>query len=270
MARPDFHIHVSASLPDLEGPWEPLSGGRTNQVWRAGNLVIKKYAAQGASLLFPNDPIAEAQALAHFGPLGMAPTLVGQGSGWIAYDFVLGTCWREGAGDVARLLGRVHSTKIPGNTFRQTPIGSQALRCSAVNAQAAVGFQGDLPDVPDVPVISGSVLHGDAVPANIVRRPNGDLCLIDWQCPAIGDPADDLAIFLSPAMQMIYRGFPLSSDESTAFLNSYPDHKIVERYLSLRPLYHFRMAMHCLSRANRGEVVYADGAKLELAEIDRP
>ena len=35
--------------------------------------------------------------------------------------------------------------------------------------------------------------------------------LIDWQCPALGDPAEDIACFLSPAMQVIYGAGPLDA-----------------------------------------------------------
>ena len=38
-----------------------------------------------------------------------------------------------------------------------------------------------------------------------------------------GGPVDDLALFLSPAMQVLYRGRPLTAEEGAAFLDAYPN-----------------------------------------------
>ena len=112
------------------------------------------------------------------------------------------------------------------------------------------------------------LVHGDPVPGNIVTGP-GRAALIDWQCPALGDPAADLAIFASPAMQQVYRGAPLSEAESAAFLAAYPDEETVARYRALRPWYHWRMAAYCLFRAERGRAGYAAGLTLERAALPR-
>ena len=55
------------------------------------------------------------------------------------------------------------------------------------------------------PVGHPCLIHGDTVPNNFIQSVDA-LVLIDWQCPALGDPVLDLAIFLSPAMQQIARG----------------------------------------------------------------
>lgn len=108
------------------------------------------------------------------------------------------------------------------------------------------------PTAPDV-VPSGrrALLHGDPVPGNLILSPDGPV-LIDWQCPATGDPTEDLAIFLSPAMQMFYRGRPLSADEAATFLGAYGDAATVARYRALAPWHHWRMAAYCLWRMARG------------------
>ena len=41
------------------------------------------------------------------------------------------------------------------------------------------------------------------MPGNLILGEKG-LRLIDWQCPAIGDPIVDIMMFLSPGMHEIY------------------------------------------------------------------
>ncbi len=56
------------------------------------------------------------------------------------------------------------------------------------------------------------------------------LTLIDWQCPAIGDPCLDLALFLSPTMQQVNGKTPLSGAEVAAFLEAYDNPQVTCRY----------------------------------------
>lgn len=259
---------MKAALPGLQGPWIPLTGGRTNRVWQVGARVVKVYAPDAESPLFPNDPDAEARALMHFGPVGLAPCLSARGDGWVAYDHIPGQCWQSVPEDVARLLARLHQSKAPAEGFRHLAGGSVALHAQVARLAGIVCPDVPVPKVALVAPAMACPLHGDAVPGNIIRKPDGGLCLIDWQCPAIGDPAEDLAVFLSPAMQRIYRGAPLSVAEVDAFLKAYPDLATVERYLALKPLFHLRMAAHCLWRAARGAQGYAQAAWLELSQLE--
>jgi thiamine kinase len=50
---------------------------------------------------------------------------------------------------------------------------------------------------PDVSIsdIEPVLLHTDVVPGNLILGDKG-LQLIDWQCPAIGDPIVDIMMFL--------------------------------------------------------------------------
>ena len=109
-------------------------------------------------------------------------------------------------------------------------------------------------------------LHGDPVAGNIVGNPE-DWRLIDWQCPAIGDPCEDIALFLSPAMQMAYRGAPLSEGERQRFLATYPDPEITRRYQSLAAFYHWRMAAYCLWLDSRGDRAAGEGTEAEIAAM---
>ena len=112
------------------------------------------------------------------------------------------------------------------------------------------------------PTQATCLIHGDPVAGNIlVNGPS--LVLIDWQCPAFGDPAEDLALFLSPAMMQVYRGVPLDPNETRAFLAAYPDQQTTARYEALRPWFAWRMAAYCLWRAENGSAEYFHGLSLE-------
>lgn len=256
---------VRAALPGLaRGAWRPVPGGRVNRLWRCGALMVKLHDPAGASPLFPNDPGAEARALADLAPLGLAPRLRARGAGWIAYDQVPGRPWRRGPGAVAQALARVHG--LDGGAFRDLPSGSAAVLAQAAGILAQC--RGALPPAPPDPGVAPHpapvLVHGDAVPGNAILRRDGQVVLIDWQCPGRGDPAEDLAIFLSPAMQRLYRGRPLSADEAAAFLAAYPCPDTVARLRTMWPVFRWRMAAHCLWKAQRGAPGYAEALALEL------
>lgn len=258
---------VLEALPELAGEgWQPLAGGRSNRVWRLGRAVVKLYDATAASPLFPNDARAEAAALALLGPHGLAPVRRAVGEGWLCYDHVDGRPWSDDAAAVAAVLARVHA--LPGKGFRRVGSGHAALIGQGRAILATC--RGALPPPPpgDVPaVVRPGLIHGDAVAGNVIAGPQG-VTLIDWQCPAEGDPAEDVAAFLSPAMQMLYRGRVLDSGQEAAFLAACPP-PLADRYRALAPAFHWRMAAHCLWKAERGAADYARAIGLELAALGR-
>lgn len=263
---PEPLIHaVQAAHPAAKSAhWQPLTGGRTNHLWLVAGWVVKLYDPLSASPLFPNDPVAEARALRLFAPL--APTLRASGDGWLAYDHIPGDIWSDDPAPVASTLGKLHQIPPTLPSFRIAPTGSHAILTQAL--RIAADCHGTLPPPPesDVPALQHRYIHGDAVPGNIIAGPQG-ITLIDWQCPALGDPAEDLAAFLSPAMQWLYRGEILTPHQEQAFLAAYPNREITARYLALKPLFHWRMAAHCLWKSERGAPDYATALKLELSAL---
>lgn len=256
--------------------WERLPGGRVNHLWRVRgqgrDRVVKLYCRNGESPLFPNDPRAELAVMQALAGKQLAPesgrlftTPVGQ---CLMYGHVAGELWSEGAAAVAKLLANVHDAPPPA-ALRQAPVGAEALLAQGVAILA--GCSGPrrkllaslMPEAREGPAGRLTLIHGDPVAGNMVASPDG-LRLIDWQCPAIGDPAEDLAIFLSPAMQSLYLGRRLSAVEEAEFLAAYPDDRVVARLHHLRAIFHWRMAAHCLWRATRGDADYADALELEL------
>jgi len=237
----------------LTAPWEALSGGQSNRVWRLGGLVVKLYRTESATPLFPNDAEAEARALRLFAPQGLAPCLRAVGPGWLVYDHWPGDRFRAGDDPAlaARVLGKLHGQNgVAG--FRSLANGSAALRADALRVASGHGIP---PEVPDLPPVPARPVHADAVAGNVILGPQGT-GLIDWQCPGLGDPAEDLAAFLSPLMQSLYAGRPLSAEDRARFLHAYPDRSVVERYALLQPLYDWRLSAHCAHRAARGDADY--------------
>jgi hypothetical protein len=244
---------VELALPDLGGlRWEALPGGRVNRVWQVGPAVVKRIGPGGAAPLFPNSAGVEVRALTAAAEAGLAPALLGAGAGWIATLAIAAQPWAgEDPPAVARLLARVG---------RMPPAGlpARAAGSAAILAEAAAMAPG-LPPPPD-PGLPGPALpvpiHGDPVPGNILNGA-GRLWLVDWPCAGLGDPAADMALFLSPAMQRLYRGAALPEGAARAFLAAWPDPAAVARYRALAAVLHHRIAAHCAWRAARGAADYA-------------
>lgn len=271
---------AAAGLIAGDARWRPFAGGRTNAIWKVGGgssaIVCKLYSAAADSPLFPNDADAEALSLTALAGTGLAPELIAafrtsQGP-CLLYRHVEGRSSGADVTEVAGLLTQLHRQKRPSG-FRRIPSGAEALRrqglaiLNACSSPRAVAIRNACPDCRAVPTSLPVFLHGDVVPANIVRG-RGCLTLIDWQCPAIGDPAEDLATFLSPAMQTLYGGRVVTEGEQNRFLDAYGNPAAAECYLALKPLFHWRMAAHCLWKAERRSVDYAKALELELAELD--
>ena len=102
-----------------------------------------------------------------------------------------------------------------------------------------------------------ALIHTDAGTGNFIVGPQGTR-LIDWQCPALGDAAEDLFTFLSPAFQVLYDHEPLTSAERSEFLDVYDDSMVLARLAALEPVLTFRMGAYCAMR------------RLELANSDPP
>jgi aminoglycoside phosphotransferase (APT) family kinase protein len=257
----------------------PLQGGRSNRVWRAADRVLKLYQPRGENPLFANDPQRETAALLALAGTGMVPHLLAsgryEGQAWLIYEHITGAPWTQDSGHVAQLLGRLHDQ--PGfEGLPQGESGSAALEQQGraildrvrTDFDPVAALRGLRPIGQVPPLVQLSLIHGDPVPGNLVAH-DGTLTLIDWQCPQMGDPSEDLALFLSPAMQVLYRGAVLTPAEEEAFLQAYPNPPVVGRYLSLKPWFHWRMAAYCLWRSARGGAQDQQAFELELQALKR-
>jgi hypothetical protein len=239
-----------------------LTGGYTNEVWRVGDLVVKRYDRTARPLLFGNDPLAEARALAVLASRRVAPAPVhfDEAKGVVVYRFAKGRTWDGGTARVARLLGEVHAT--PGHGFRTLPIDGGALLADGerfLQGARAGEIARRRPPVVRCGPVARRLVHRDAGPGNLIES-RDRLLLIDWQAPGAGDPVEDLAAFVSPAFQILYGREPLTDDEEGAFLDAYPTPLVVRRLQRMRPSYDWRMAAYCAWRAEQ-----LDGAAPEAS-----
>ncbi|MCI5098494.1 MAG: aminoglycoside phosphotransferase family protein [Rhodobacteraceae bacterium] len=263
----------------LTGAIVPMQGGRSNHVWRLlgePDCVLKVFEARASNPMFANDAGREVACLTRLAGSGMAPELVTHGSfegyAWVLYRHLSGSPWTQGPDIVAQLLGRLHAcdplTDLPLGCNGSQDQRDHALRilagCSDAVRYRLLALR---PDQQVAPVARRVLVHGDPVPGNLVAH-DGTVSLIDWQCPVLGDPAEDIGIFLSPAMQHLYRGDVLSSAEVEGFLSAYPDPDVVHRYRLLAPWLHWRMAAYCAWRAEHGKSDYAEALELEVAVLE--
>lgn len=149
---------------------------------------------------------------------------------------------------------RVHRTLI-NHQFRRVAVGFEAINKQTNWLQSQIPNPSSIPDRlkalkfenPETDHFNLSYIHTDCGPGNIIAN-NTAVYLIDWQCPAIGDPVEDLINFSSPAIQILYGLGPLSEADLNLFIDHYPEEETVSRYYQLRPIYHRRMAIFCANR----------------------
>ena len=243
-----------------------LPGGFRNEVWkvRAGRgwLIEKHYSEDPgeANPMYPNLPDHEAAALGALGPRGLAPQLVCHQPGTLTYRFVPGTMWRSGVADVAALLSAIHSGPAPRG-LRRLRASAEAARAhgdemvASVPAATAATLLAVRPTVASAVVPRRlSLVHTDCGPGNLVRSRAG-LVLIDWQCPGVGDPVEDLACFISPAMMILYQQRPHVARTIERFLAAYGEsaqgRDTVARYRRDAAPWHYRIGGYCAWRADR-------------------
>lgn len=254
---------------------EALKGGYWNEVYRYRyqqcDWVIKVFNAAADSPLYPVLPDSEAKALELLQSSGCAPTLIRfdrlpDGQQILVYEFVTGIPWsgqqEQDFLAVGQLLAKLHDLKLPLSSFRLLPITAKAICTQAEEILAKlpqsrvmeeVGLEQlntvlkTLRTIDDSGPTHRVLVHTDCGPGNMIANNQG-LCLIDWQCPGIGDPCHDLAVFLSPAMQTLYGRPPLSDTEAELILTGYNNPQVSLRFHNIRIHYHCLFAAYCLYR----------------------
>ncbi len=237
--------------------------------------MLKLYRTEFPNPLFRNDPFSETACLQAFATTGFVPRLRANGmvgsESWVFYDHAPGTPWENDPKPVAHLLRKVHALSAPLGI----PLGCNGsddlnLHGSRIlgecTSKARIVLEALRPETSIEPLNQRFLIHGDPVAGNILTTKD-QITLIDWQCPVLGDPCEDIALFLSPAMQELYRGAPLTKNEESKFLDAYDDPGIVARFMGLRRWYAWRMAAYCLWRSENGAPDYKAGFALELETL---
>lgn len=256
---PQIRAFLASRLPGLKvHSASPFTGGFWNDVQRLdssdGPLVFKRHLPIPEGSLFPNLPSDEARALTRLEGLDVAPALV---AFWpeepvLLYRFVPGPEWQDDVVSAAQLLRRQSGANPEG--FRRVPTTAEQIlaeadrilaQCKADDVTARL--QACRPRPMDCPPGPLSLIHTDPAAANLVGL-GGGLRLIDWQCPAAGDLAEDVAVLLSPAFLTLY-GRPLIDAEARQlFLRTLADPALEQRLGALEPAYGWRLATYCARR----------------------
>jgi thiamine kinase len=222
--------------------------------------VAKVYAAGDPEALFPILPDDEARALDVLAGHRVAPEPVaflpaeGDDPAVLLYAFVQGAQWAEGVDEVAALFRRQHD--VAGADFRDVPTDAAGILDQGerlledAHTEDADRLRAARPTRPVPPAERRALIHTDAGAGNVIVGSDGAR-LIDWQCPACGDPAEDLFAFLSPAFQVLYGNEPLTADARDRFLEVYDDADTAARLVQLEPALTYRMGAYCAQRRRR-------------------
>ena len=265
-----------------------LQGGYWNDVVRVQgdgiDWVAKIFAAQTGWRLFPILPDEEARALLLLRGHAIAPEFVeyhprvGELPAVLIYEFVEGREWTTDTAQVAELFRRQHALVADG--FREVPTGSTGIveqgerLLEQADSHDAARLRRERPAVRVQPAARRALIHTDAGTGNFIVGPQG-IRLIDWQCPALGDAAEDLFAFLSPAFQVLYNHEPLTADERAAFLAAYGDPQVLARLAALEPALTYRFGAYCAMRRLElttsdpdGSARYARALALSIADLE--
>jgi hypothetical protein len=187
--------------------------------------------------------------------LGVAPEPVTfwPDVGILVYTYVEGEVWRDDIMGMAHLLRRKEAADAQG--FRVVPITSEGIltegdalfaRCTKDELVAA--FQKFRPSPVATPTPERlSLIHTDIGATNLIGH-GENLRLVDWQCPAMGDLAEDVYSFLSPAFQILNLCAPLSEAARAVFFDALDMSLVKQRYRALEKAFAYRMAGYCCLR----------------------
>ena len=268
----------------------PLTGGFWNDHFRVRgdgfDWVVKRIRAGDGASLFPVLPDAEADALRALCGLRIAPDPVdffrtGEGDPTLVYAFWPGTPWREDVAPVADLLRRLHAVPAEGlRGFRSLPVLPAEILAQGDDLLKTVPGDG-LTDrlralrpasAPGPALSRRSLVHTDVGAGNLIVGENG-VRLIDWQCPGVGDPAEDVWAFLSPGFQILFNHAPLTQAERETFVKAYGDPTTIHRLAALSLPFAYRMAAYCCLRrsdlADRDPVLSERYRRAAVAEMSK-
>ncbi len=288
-----------------------LTGGFWNQVYRlqVGEkiMVIKQFFKGVTNPMFPVMPDTEAAALNYLQGSGCAPEPLAYlpqtpAGDILLYGFVAGLPWKfdslnaeKCTKDVAQLLARVHRMPIDSNaknSFRLLPQSPKDLyahsllmlgKCDETLLGPLEHYKQTLADCPLTVPCAPVLVHTDCGPGNIIVGDAGP-CLIDWQCPGLGDPLQDMFTFASPAMQILYHCQPLAAEDVDRLFQCYFQAQsaswdiqaLKARLSDVQAYHHFRFAAYCAYRITHLQAsepavaaLYSQALSAELVCLNR-
>jgi len=204
--------------------------------------------------LFPNLPADEARALHRLNGLDVAPDIVAflPTEDVLIYRYLPGAEWQDDVTAAALLMRRQSRADPTG--FREVPTQSDAIlhqadqilsRCTPDDITHTL--QKCRPTPVKTAPAQPSLIHTDPAPANLIGH-GPALRLIDWQCPAAGDLAEDVSVLFSPAFLTLYNRRVLTRNQRDLFLQTLDNPDLTARLPGLEPAYQWRVACYCAHR----------------------
>lgn len=261
--------------------WIELAGGRTNQVWHVQeasgrSICVKLYSIDAAdNPMFPNHPDVELSAMRLLSGVGIAPkpitSLKFEGNWVNIYEYIPNTQGVDVRVSMAQTLAELHSLPIVAG-FANSVVGSTEIldhAQSMITDHTYAEVIALRPTVPAAAMSKTALLHRDPVSTNFIVQSDRGI-LIDWQCPAFGDPSEDLSVVLSPAMQSLYGPTLWSQEDETVFLEVYAESNPnfdPSAFAALRPWYAWRLAVYCDWRVQAGAHDYLAARDAEISRL---
>ena len=231
-----------------------MCGGHTNSVWLLNDktkIVLKKYSKSDEKSMFPNSLVDEVKVLKKLEKIDIAPKLL---KSWpklsiIAYRYVEGRHCLKNFQAVVELIKR--KERLDAKEFKKVSTdpkeilleGDRFLKICKMIPNV------DKPTSIEVyPLKKTSLIHRD-ISTNLIEEPDGQVKIIDWQCPANGDICEDIFSILSPGFQILANRAPLSKEENSLFWNYMNRPDIHKRYNEIKASYAWRHGAFCFWRS---------------------
>jgi len=260
-----------------------LSGGLWNDVYRvkttSQDWIVKSMEEDNSkSRFYPNQPQQEKEALELLASLDIAPELVAffpaehNNPAILIYEFASGHMLTKELHLedrkpmlklVAELLAKQHSTDIDQSEFRQVPAQPNAMMLLAKNLLSNVEddnntkrlqhFESTLENNLNTIKAKDVLLHTDAWAGNFIfNKSRNKLTLIDWQCPAIGDPTFDIWTFACSGYNLLEGERLFNDEEKQFFIDCYielsGDKNFKERFEYFEAYFTYQVAAHSCQR----------------------
>lgn len=279
----------------------PLRGGYRNDVVRArtpsADVVVKRFVEAPENPMYPTLPDAERCALDVLDGTGLAPRPLRDaprhdtdGADVVVYEWVDGPIWpgpttaparpAAATGDALAAIHRVASDeRWCLRRLLVDPVDvldhARSMLAPAPDDLATQWRRLDARWARRHAPASGrrdALVHTDGGPGNQVLvigldpDPYRRVVFIDWQCPGVGDPVEDVATVVSPAMHVLYECEPLDPTEVSGLLAAYDPAGSIDTGIERRAAFHLRIAAYCAHRAGTlAECEPAVAARYRLA-----
>ena len=171
--------------------------------------------------------------------------------------------------EMARVLAKLHSVNIPENCtiekkdYRiETLFGISEYMINSYSEKEYVDkelldqFKQILKKLKDsltsLPKFEekDSIIHMDLIASNIMVLKNGNIKLVDWESPGIGDPAFDVWAFTNKAFNLWDLDIFMDEEKKNIFLQEYlkyrKDKTLIERINAKKDLWILILVIHSL------------------------